>query len=177
MRSLPKPPILPSESVRIIRRGTLERAGPTLYVFADVLEEVLFHAGYRDEPSLCLLIGGGYAGPAGRYIEVEGFAASRYVAHIDDAASALARAVPDLAAELTDPREQILGWSFGAAGSQGRMTHEALRIHMTWFNLPHQVFLSIDPASQQYGFHQRGHDGRMLNIGFNLIRAHQHEGS
>ncbi len=177
MRALPKAPILPSESVRIVRRGTLERSGPTIYVFADALDEVVFHAGYRDEPSVTLLIGGGYAGPAGRYIEIEGFTASRYVAHIDDAATEIGRRMQALVKELTDPGEQVLGWSFGLPGSRGEMTEDALRIHLTWFNLPHQVYLSIDPQSQQYGFHQRGTDGRMHNVGFNLIRAHQHEGS
>jgi hypothetical protein len=175
-RALPKAPILPSDSVQIVRRGTLDRAGPSVYVFADALDEVLFHAEYRDEASVTLLIGGRYAGPAGRYIEVEGFTASRYVAHIDDAAVELGRRLPELVRDLTDPTEQVLGWSYGQAGSGGQMTQAALRTHYTWFNLPHQLFLSIDPSTQQYGFHQRGPDGRMHNVGFNLVRAH-HEGS
>lgn len=159
-----------------MRRGTLERTGPAVYVFSDVLDEILFHAGYRDEPSLTLLLGGYYRGPAGPFIEIEGFTASRYVAHVDDAAAEISRRYPSLLDEFSSPAAHVLGWSFGDPESDGEMTAQALRVHLSWFNLPHQVYLSIDPKNERFGFHQRGPDGAMVNVGFNLVRAQAHEG-
>jgi hypothetical protein len=175
VRTTRKSPLLPSSDVVIERRGELGGEGPTVYVFADVLDEVLFHAGYRDEPAMSLLMGGSYEGPAGPFIEIVGFTTSRYVDSHKEAGVEIGRHYPRMLESPDANGPQVLGWSYGAMGSQAGVDVDALRVHLTWFNLPQHVFLSVDPADKKYGIYRRSSTGSMVNIGFNLVRAQPSE--
>ena len=173
MRTLVEPPILPSEHVQIQRVGSLDQHNLRVYVFADVLDEIMFHAQYRKEPSMTLLSGGSYEGPAGPYIEIQGFCESTYVDDTRSILGLLRVRYPRIIQEMEEDtsNQVILGWSHGQSGSHGRVDTDTLLVHLTWFNLQDQVFLSIDPDSEECGFYRSGPKGKMRNIGFTLIRA------
>ena len=170
MRTIQKSPVLPSEHVVIERHGQLGGEGPTVYVYADVLDELMFHGAYRDEPSLSLLLGGSYDGPAGPFVEVVGFCASQYVADLASASEQVGLAYRRILEDAEPDSVQVLGWSCATEGSDALMDLAALRLHLTWFNFSQHIFLSIDPAAKTYGFYRRSVAGGMVNVGFNLIR-------
>jgi len=171
MRALQKPPLLPSRRIRIRRFGQHDPNGPTVYVFLDVLDEIIFHARYRAEPSAMLLTGGLFEGPAGPYVELQGFMEAMYVGSTDDWLTTLQHRYPIVRDHLqhTSPDTAILGWVHGVPGGDARIGTDALVVHLTFFNLAHQLLLAVDPRTEQLALYRRGPDGRMRNIGFNVI--------
>lgn len=173
MDPIQKPPLLPSARVHIRHFGERDAEGPMIYIFADVLDELLLQASYRGDPCVAVLVGGHYMGPAGAYIEIQGFAETSWLERTRDAVSYLQRRHQALRQSLAAeaPGQQILGWSHGLPGSGARMDEETLLVHLTFFNLPHQVCLVSDPEAEAAGFYRRDRQGTIRNIGFKLIAS------
>lgn len=177
MRPLRKPPLLPSSRIRIRRFGQHDTDGPTVYIFLDVLDEIIFHTRYRQgDQSAMVLTGGLFEGPAGPFVEVQGFMEAMYVGSTADWLTTLQHRYPIVRDHLqhTSPQTSVLGWMLGVPGGRATMDASALVVHLTFFNLPHQLLLAVDPISGEMAVYRRGPDGRMRNIGFNVI-AQRHQ--
>lgn len=163
---VPKLPHLddPRFSTRVV--GTENPALPTLFVFADVLEEICYRTVY--EPTVgaaCILLGGWFVGPNGRYLEIDGF---RDFLHVSDPMRLLntLRSQPSL---LDEEDGIIMGCAQIQPGSGGRMSATHLILQNTFFNGPHQVLLLVDPEDEHVAFYQRDAAGLFHNVAFTLL--------
>lgn len=172
MRPIEKAPPLPSESLRLRRFGQPDPDGRRTYVFFDVFDELIFHAKYRaGVDSAALLVGGAYMGPAGPFVEIRGFVEATYLRTLDGWMRLLRDRYREIwrSVRAGDPTQSIVGWSHGSPGSGAVMSAELLRVHLSFFNLPHQVFVSVDSASEEIALFRRQPEGPMANVGFNAI--------
>jgi len=146
-----------------------------VYVFADVFEEIMLQVSYKAEPCLCILTGGYHQGPTGEFIEIQGFSSTSWVDSTMDSIELLEQrhALLRREFEAQDTGARILGWSHGLPGSAGQMNEEVAFVHLTFFNLPFQVCMILDPEGEKVGVFRRGEAGAMHNIGFKLISAKQ----
>lgn len=144
-----------------------------VYIFADVLKELVLQARYRRDPCAALLIGGYYKGPAGLYIEIDGFDSATYLDKTRDALSLFQRHHPRLSDALSrdDPTRHVIGWSHGLPGSGGQLSAQAAMVHLSFFNLPWQTTFVLDPDAGKLGVYRRSADEAFENIGFNVISA------
>lgn len=144
-----------------------------VYIFADVLKELVLQARYRRDPCAALLIGGYYKGPAGLYIEIDGFDSATYLDKTRDALSLFQRHHPRLSDALSrdDPTRHVIGWSHGLPGSGGQLSAQAAMVHLSFFNLPWQTTFILDPDAGKLGVYRRSADEAFENIGFNVISA------
>ncbi len=112
-------------------------APASVYVYADVLEEMRFNGGWRaDQVAGGLLVGAHYAHPgeAGTYIEVEGFIAATHVADITEFVRYLRIQWKSATASLRYhfPESEIVGWFL--SGSEAETWSQAeLVLHNTFF--------------------------------------------
>lgn len=171
-RPVPKPPVLPSDRLSVRRIGELGGTRPTVYVFRDVLDELVFTARYRPlECTAGILTGGHYVGPAGPYVEVRGFCDSAVVESSHEFSQQLRQTFRSLQerADLAELGLLPLGWFVSRPGSQGRPGPFELITHCTWFNRPYHVCLVLDSEEERLGMYRQVEGCRLVNVGFNLI--------
>lgn len=171
---VPKSPFLPSENYDIRRLGEHDTEAPTVYIFQDVAEELIFTAQFRvAQMSVGVLTGGYYEGPAGRYVELRGFDHSRVVESMLEFAHQLRMDWPSMRQDKTllEARLIPLGWFVSRPGCKAQPGPFELMIQLSFFNLPYHIGILIDPVSRELGVYHSGGSSRMKNVGFNLIRA------
>ncbi len=170
-RMISKAPVLPSRRIAITRLGQHGEDGPTVYIFADVLDEIIVHASYREDLAATLLLGGYYQGPAGPYVEIQGFAESIYVARTLDLFRLFQEGHQRVRDNLArdNPHQCILGWSHNISGQNAEVSAQSYLIHRTFFNRPEQIFISMDVSQELLGAYRVGQGKKMENLGFNLI--------
>lgn len=176
MKPTPKAPLESSKRVQIIPHGSDELAGDDelhIYVFEDVLDELLLQAVYRPEPCVTLLLGGFHKSPTGQlWVEIGGFDRATYVEDYKHALELFGSHYPRLRQDLADNdhKQVVLGWSLGMPDGGAKLEPDAAFIQLTFFNLAHQLCLIMDPITEQLGFYRRGKDGHFKNVAFKLIR-------
>lgn len=143
-----------------------------VYVWSEALSE-LIHASLRRPTVMqsAILVGGVYAGPGLRFVEVRGFIdLERF-----DNTTELARSLNDSWVPLNNRVERqgggwtILGWACLREREGALLERELQVLHRSFFNLPHQLLLSLDPVSEEitlYGFDETS---RLVQIGFELV--------
>lgn len=139
------------------------------YVFADVLEELVFAARFDERPCFALLSGAfGVAEEAG-FIEVTGFDSLKYLANAEDAYQDLRSACDTwiLDGDIGDP---MVGFFAHVPGSKGVLDEEVARLHMSLFNIPFQLVIVFDSASDKLGLYARPPHGRFVACEFNVVR-------
>lgn len=171
VRTSSKAPLLPSDRIQITRLGPPGEKGPTVYIYADVLEEIIYHANYRDSDSATLLLGGSYRGPAGEYVEIQGFAESTYLDKTLDLYGIFSRSYTGVCADLAqnNPVQSVLGWSANTRQTLAKMSRDQLIIHRTFFNAPQQIFLALDTEQEALSLYRHDETGKVFHLGFNLI--------
>lgn len=122
----------------------------TVTIRSDVAAELAYAAEYRpDAYQACILIGR----PTPTGADVVGFTD---LAAADGAMDFLR----ELAADWTPMQRrvartgsdlEVVGWASIRPHSQGRVDDAEALVHRTFFNLPHQVTLVIDPATGEMG--------------------------
>ena len=175
-------PVVPSEQWDVRRMGPEAAGGGQVYLWEDAVEELIY-AGLSAPRSLqtALLAGGSWEGPDGRFIEVRGYTELGRPADLGAFCRELTEdwtLVRNRVARR-DPPMLVLGWVvMGPDVTTGDgLAEELQRVHRTFFNLPHQVTLTISTSTSTvalYGFDERG---RLINIGFHLVRRRAHRGS
>jgi proteasome lid subunit RPN8/RPN11 len=151
--------------------GMLYTGLPTIYVYEDVLRQMLdhFERDLRREQGGFLL--GGLHHDREVYVEVRGFlpaaaaesrAASLTFTHATWAA--MNRRV-----EEDFPGELVLGWVHTHPGLGVFLSSYDLFIHRHFFAQPWQIALVIDPRSNELGFFQ-WHGQQVVDCGFVCVR-------
>ncbi len=173
---VPKAPFLPDDRFSIQRIGSTDNYDLTVYLFHDVIEELLFTAQFQPALKTAgFLTGGYYAGPAGRYVELRGFQDSSVI----DSVRAFSRTIGMDWARLRHDRDLQesglvpLGWFLSKPDCLGKPGPYELINHLTYFNLPYHFCLLIDPLRQVLGLYRQVDKGRLVNVGFNLIKTIQ----
>ncbi len=172
MRVVSKSPLMPSSKVLVRHFGDASADDIRVYIFLDVLDEVVFHAQYRNEHAATLLVGGYYQGPTGKYIEIQGFTEAMYVESARHYQSMLARDFDKVKTRLRQAKrpQHILGWSMGVADTHARMDSAGVFLHNSFFNLPHQIHLAVDPKSEDICVYRRKEPGGpLVSCAFNVV--------
>ena len=151
--------------------GMLYTGLPTIYIFEDVLDQMLrhFERDLRREQGGLLL--GGLHEDRGVYVEVRGFlpatgaqarATSLRFTHATWAAM-------NRRAEEDFPGELVLGWVHTHPGLGVFLSSYDLFIHRHFFSQPWHIALVIDPRKDELGFFQ-WHGQRVVDCGFVCVR-------
>ncbi|MEZ4475652.1 MAG: hypothetical protein R3F60_33610 [bacterium] len=129
---------------------------PSIYVFADVLEELRFNAGWRDDRLAGgLLAGRRFLDPDSRslYIEVEGYLAGTHVVDVGEFSRYLRvqwkAATAGLRYHFTDA--EIVGWYLGVPGEDRRPGPDEVALHETFFTQPWQRGLWVPARGTPVG--------------------------
>jgi proteasome lid subunit RPN8/RPN11 len=151
--------------------GMVYTDAPTIYIFEDVLQQMLRHF----ERDLRLEQGGFLLGGLHRdrvvYIEVRGFlpatkAQSRPTSLTFTHAT---WAAMNRRAEEDYPGELVLGWVHTHPGLSVFLSSYDLFIHRHFFSQPWQIALVIDPRKDELGFFQ-WHGDQVVDCGFVCVR-------
>ena len=151
--------------------GVVSAGAPTIYVYEDVLAEMLGYCGTDVKRELGGFLLGGLHEDRGVYVEVRGFlpaagaqsgAASVTFTHATWAAMNR-RAAENFAGEL------VLGWLHTHPGLGVFLSSYDLFIHRHFFSQPWQIALVVDPRGGELGFFQ-WHDDQVASCGFVCVR-------
>ncbi len=143
------------------------------FVYEDVLDELAFAAGYRDEPSFAILLGAFAVDDRGPFLEVTGFSRFQYLPDLGGLYTALKPELDDLIDELSagvDQSEHVVGFFVGAPDSQGRLPEEVGRAHLSLFNVPYQLAAVVDPQARKFGLHARAPGSKFYNSPFWAVK-------
>lgn len=148
-----------------------------VYVWAEALEE-LIHASLRRPTVMqaAVLVGGFYAGPGERFVELRGFID---LDRFDDTTD-LARALNDSWIPLKNRVERqgggmsILGWACLRREERPQLARDLHVLHRSFFNLPHQLLLVLDPETQEISLYGFDETSRLVHIGFELVSPRRH---
>jgi hypothetical protein len=174
---VPKAPFLPSDRFSIHRVGTTDSSNLTVYLFHDVVEELIFSARFQPaHKTTGFLTGGYYTGPAGEFVELRGFCDSAVVDNVQTFTRRLGANWHRLRRdrELLESGLVPLGWFVSKPDCGGKLGPYELICHLTYFNLPYHLCLVLDPIRHVLGLYRQVADGRLTNIGFNLIKTTKH---
>ncbi len=174
LRPTPKAPFLPNDRFRIRRVGKTDDVGVTVYAFFDVIEELLYASNYLpNQASAGVLTGGYYLGPAGEFVEIRGFRDSVLIESTLAFADTLKRDWERLRTDLTlvEAGLRPIGWFLSQPGCAGQLGPFEHIVHGSYFNLPFQLLLLLDPVKRLTGLYLNGADGRLRNVGFNIIES------
>jgi|SRR5690554_413167 len=144
-----------------------------VFLYEDVLDELLFAATYRDEPSAALLLGAFAVDKTGPFMEVTGFSGFQ---QIDDLGRLYEEIKPEVDAVIGDfgasrqPSEHVVGLFVSAPGSHGKLLPEVARVHLSLFNVPYQVAAIVDPQNDCFGLHARPPSSAFYNLPFWTVR-------
>lgn len=166
--------ILPGEGLTVRRLGELNPDAMTVYCFHDVSEELIFSSEFRRAHTTAgILTGGYYLGPAGEYVELRGFRDVQMLEETSEFAEHLKRDWKHIVADssLTEKGLRPIGWFVSRPGCHAEIGPFELILHLSYFSLPYQVLLMLDPLEQKVGLYILDEADRLVNIGFNMIEA------
>lgn len=141
--------------------GSLPPGAVPVYIYLDVLRQVLRHAEHHDHAG-GLLQGSYCSGERGHYVEVDGFAAAGPVG-----------SNTELAGRLTDSRDQHprpVGWFHCRRAPGPGPTPQDLALHRAGFDEAWAPMLLIEQDSGRLTLFQVPLVGPPLSIGFWLVR-------
>jgi hypothetical protein len=144
-----------------------------IFIYEDVLDELVFAASYRQEPSFAILLGAFAVDDKGPFMEVTGFSSFQQIGSLDTLFHKIKPDMDALIADLSqqrEPQEHIVGLFVGAPGSEGRLLPEIARVHLSLFNVPYQVAAVADPESDSFGLHARPPASSFYNSPFWTVR-------
>jgi hypothetical protein len=159
------------EDLRVVRFGEPIELPLRYMIFHDVLIELerVFRADERRASAL--LIGGFRVDELGPYVEISGFERVNQWAEDDDLGKLLRR---DLEAMMEEPVASklstvVVGWALHSPGSDAALLEDAMRAHLTLFNIPLQCLLVLDLSADQIACYTRLPRERFLNPPIDVI--------
>ncbi|AWV88836.1 hypothetical protein [Bradymonas sediminis] len=153
--------------------GEMTSEDVRVFFYEDVLDELIFAATYRDEPSFALLLGAFAVDKTGPFMEVTGFSSFQQLAELDALYRELKPEMDELIGDFNaarQPLEHVVGLFVGAPGSEGKLLPEIARVHLSLFNVPYQVAAVIDPENGCLGLHARPPSSAFFNLPFWTVR-------
>lgn len=144
----------------------------TVYMWADFVTELLYAALQRpDVMQTALLVGGVFAGPGEVFVEARGYIDLERFDDIHE----FARTTNEhwtLTLNRLQRRDEalgVVGWAVLREGLGDPPSRDLQLAHRSFFNLPHQLLLSVDPKTQQLALYGFDEIGRLVQIGFQLV--------
>lgn len=152
-RGIQRSPPESRDGVKVFRFGA-ERDFPIdLYIYRDVLDELVFAAGYEEAPSIAIVTGGfGVSGGRG-FVEMNGFEEFAYIEGEFEPFEALAEGCRRLQQDSDDEYPVALFCSL--RDSHALIPPEFARLHLTFFNVPFQPLVMLDPTADEVAFYAR----------------------
>jgi len=166
-----KPIPMDSGATRARRVGTLYPDAPAVYVYDDVVAEVVRHseADLKRESGGFLL--GGLHQDRQVYVEVRAFLPA--TGTVSSATSLTFRhdtwAEMTRRAEADRPGELVVGWQHTHPGLGVFLSAYDVFIHRNFFSQPWQIAMVVDPCGRQLGFFQ-WRRGSVVDCGFVYVQ-------
>ena len=147
------------------------------YLYADVVEELIKAARYREESATAVLIGQFCLDEDGPFVEVTAFRDLQYL-YGGDAVELTHPVLEKFFEEIADDDEQaearhVVGAFVASPGQDGHLSAEAARLHLSLFNLPYQVVFVVDGVDEKLGLYARTQRGPFFNARFHLVETRQ----
>jgi proteasome lid subunit RPN8/RPN11 len=164
---------IPSGNVaaRAKRIGTLYSDAPAIYVYDDVLADVIRHSETDLKRELGGFLLGGLHHDGEVYVEVRAFLPATNTASRATSLTFTHRtwATMTRRTEADYPGELVLGWQHTHPGLSVFLSAYDMFIHRHFFSQPWQIALVVDPCSRQFSFFQ-WHGGEVVDCGFVYVR-------
>lgn len=145
------------------------------YIYADVLEELVKAARYREDAAAAVLVGQFSMDQKGPFIEVTAFEELRYLYGGEGNLFEMLRpAVENLFVELAEEEKgprHVVGVFASRPESQALLEEEVARLHLSLFNMPFQLALVIDGREERLGCYARLPGEKFFNAAFCLVEA------
>jgi hypothetical protein len=157
------------DDVRLYRASSQDDAGTAsdsdYVLYFDVVDELVFAARYRDRPSVAVLDGRRRRIGDRTCIELTGFSGYQYVSGPEGWYDPVRGAVERRREEGAGA---VAGFFASISGTEGGMSPELVRLHMSLFNQPQQVALVLDPQACKLGMYVRRDGRRFVNVPFSV---------
>lgn len=153
--------------------GVPEADQVRVFVYGDVLDELLYAADWQKKPAAAILLGAFAVDDTGPFMEITGFSDFQQIDAIDELFEALRSPLDELLKDLSARRElqeHVVGFFVSAPGSGGELPEEVARVHLSLFNIPYQVAAVADVDAGQFGMHARPPAASFYNAPFWLVR-------
>lgn len=163
-----RPSPLSNPALQAREFGDDSRQPVRFYVFKDVIDELVFGAGYGDLPICAAALLGGFGVEENRgFVEVSGFIGMEWVAKEEDLYSALRPRMDEYFKSGTE--EPIVGLFVAIPGCSGEVTEEVARVHLSLFNVPFQPILTLDPDVRALSLTTRAPRSQLFNAAFRAV--------
>lgn len=168
-----RPAPVEDENTEIVAMGPATSGAACVYLWQDLLRALIEAAQAKPNSTQVALLLGRLSVDVGTIVvEIRGYIELETYDTLTD----FCRATNDYWSVLqnkVDRREdglRIFGWACLQSGDRGELTRVHQVTHRSFFNYPHQVFLQIDPSSQNVALYGFDENGRLVHIGFHLVR-------
>jgi hypothetical protein len=153
--------------------GPKRIGGASVYVWQGVLDELVRSAQWDPAATrIGLLTGRFHDGRIDGWLRWDGFAEIASYGSVDAFVDEL-RSDWELIrnrVRRADGDVDLIGWVVSAPGSDARLAPIHAMVHRTFFNLPWQLTVIIDPASQRLALYGTDAEGDLVNPGFCTVR-------
>jgi len=155
-----------SGSVWVLPLGDEGDQPVRFYVYADMME-ALCEAAASLGSSHAVLHGNFGVDDYGAFVEIAGF---ELMEAVDQPTVSRARGLCDRWILEEHQGRPMLGLFYSIPNSEGKMTSELGRIHLSLLNIPFQVIGILDPVTSEFGLYARIPRGGFVNVVFRWVR-------
>lgn len=138
-------------------------------MYVDVIDELVFAAGYEAEgPIAAAILTGGFGRDGQRgFVEITGFTGMAWANELSELYDVVK---PHADAYIGEgPPDAMVGLFVGSPGSEGRVHPEMARAHYSLFNVPFQPIVVYDPDSRVIALSARGPRVPFFNAPFRAV--------
>lgn len=169
-----RPAPVEDEQTEIVYIGPPSGDRMRVYLWADVLHE-LIRVGLESPSRLhtALLLGRIGLEMGSMRVEIRGYMDLEVHDDLQEFCQSTNEYWPQIQNRMERRTDELRlhGWVCIQSGDEGRLTRTHQVVHRSFFNYPHQLFMMIDPTSQNVGLYGFDENGRLVHIGYHLVRV------
>jgi hypothetical protein len=169
--------VYPDESTDVRAHGPDRAEGAAaIYLWQDMLSELIYAALRSPETmQAALLIGELVQSSVGRAIEVRGYVGLDKYDDLVQFARETADAwdITQNRIERASPGYLCLGWALSNPAQEEELSERERLTHRTFFNLPFQVMLRIQPRTEETSLFGFDENGWLIQTGFNVVHKRE----
>lgn len=161
------------------RFGPTREGGAVLSIWGDAAQALLSAAAEAEAPfRTALLLGQAGNTGAGVVTEIRAWAELETYRHEQAFVAELMTSWEQTVNRLSRAYRGLVlcGWASIRAASGGALRPDAEMVHRTFFGLPWQVTLVVDPSSEALAFYGPTGTGELVNVGFNVLSRNKVSG-
>jgi len=144
----------------------------TYHVHGEVFERLLEEARERSAVHLAVLTGEAGGDDRGRFAELIGVAKQTYTARLETTYRPMRSALDGVREQMGgsdgEVDRRIAGIAAVYEGSEGKLSEDVARLHLSLCNAPAQVALVGDPETRLFGLYARNREGGFESIAFDI---------